>query len=268
MSAFASASGPNALSAFPTVALRREGAATANVHAGTVLPEKNSVPSPRWRPHLHRSAAARTAASRTPRPATTNEGRKGANRVTVSPAAVRNQISIPSRTGRRSSTHPVKCPATCLPRFMSASRRIARPVGRVQMTGAPGSRGLPLGYARDLRPLAAVPLAGPATSLHRPPRGTLRLAPGSRLPAQRPQEEGRSEVKRSRAGLPHGEPRTKAPSEAAEPSSGALSTENSIVAGGGAWVLPPARGGGPPPPPAGGGAGRPPPGPPPPPPGG
>src|SRR3990170_4041312 len=147
MSAFASASGPNALSAFPTVALRREGAATANVNAGTVLPEKNSVPSPRWRPHLHRSAAARTAASRTPRPATTNEGRKGANRVTVSPAAVRNQISIPSRAGRRSSTHPVKCPATCLPRFMSASRRIARPVGRVQMTGAPGSRGLPLGYA-------------------------------------------------------------------------------------------------------------------------
>src|SRR4030065_223123 len=166
MSAFASASGPNALSAFPTVALRREGAATANVHAGTVLPEKNSVPSPRWRPHLHRSAAARTAASRTPRPATTNEGRKGANRVTVSPAAVRTQLSTPP---------------------------------------------------------PAFPRAGPPPSPPRPPRGPLRLAPGSRLPAQRPQEEGRSEVKRSRAGLPPGEPRTKAPSAAGEPAPGAPS---------------------------------------------
>jgi hypothetical protein len=108
MSAFASASGPNALSAFRTDARRREGAATANVHAGIVFPEKNSVPSPRRRAHPQRLAAVRTAASRTPRPATAKEGRNGANMVTVSPAAVRNQTSIPSRAGRRSSTQPVR----------------------------------------------------------------------------------------------------------------------------------------------------------------
>ena len=64
----------------------------------------------------------------------------------------------------------------------------------------PGSRGIPLGYAHDLRPLAAVPLAGPATSLHRPPRGTPRIAPGPRLPtpshrgapwAEQPRKGGR-----------------------------------------------------------------------------
>ena len=37
------------------------------------------------------------------------------------------------------------------------------------------------------------------------------------MPAQQPQEEGRSEVKRRRAGATHAEPRTEPPSEAAEP---------------------------------------------------
>jgi hypothetical protein len=42
--------------------------------------------------------------------------------------------------------------------------------------------------------------------------------PGAREgPAEPPQEGGRSEVKRSRAGSPHGEPRTESPSEAAQP---------------------------------------------------
>src|SRR4030066_325687 len=42
----------------------------------------------------------------------------------------------------------------------------------------PGARGrIPLRYARDLRPLAAVPLAASNTSLHRPLRGTPRCAP-------------------------------------------------------------------------------------------
>ena len=39
MSALKSASGPNAFSAFRTVVPRKAGAATVNVHAGTVLPE-------------------------------------------------------------------------------------------------------------------------------------------------------------------------------------------------------------------------------------
>jgi hypothetical protein len=43
-----------------------------------------------------------------------------------------------------------------------------------------------------------------------------RIAPVPRLPAQQPQEEGRSEVKRRRAGASHGEPRTETPSEDAE----------------------------------------------------
>src|SRR3990170_2833803 len=55
--------------------------------------------------------------------------------------------------------------------------------------GPPARGGFPSGVARDLRPLAAVPLAGPATSLHRPPRGTPRIAcrPRSRASAPAPE---------------------------------------------------------------------------------
>jgi hypothetical protein len=45
-------------------------------------------------------------------------------------------------------------------------------------TGDPDSRGLPLRYARDLRPLAAIPLDAISSSLHRPLRGTPRCVPG------------------------------------------------------------------------------------------
>ena len=45
----------------------------------------------------------------------------------------------------------------------------------------PGARGrLPLRYARDLRPLAAIPLDAISPSLHRPLRGTPRCAPWHR----------------------------------------------------------------------------------------
>src|SRR4030067_3307968 len=46
---------------------------------------------------------------------------------------------------------------------------------------APGARGrLPLRYARDLRPLAAIPLDAISSSLHRPLIGTPRCAPWHR----------------------------------------------------------------------------------------
>src|SRR4030066_118182 len=141
--------------------------------------------------------------------------------------------------------------------------------GRPEWTGdTPPTRrtlahgGLPLRNARDLLPLAAVPLdaISPGTFLihlrdageecPRPVRGTPRIAAGppvtralatgrtTSAPAagnpssgklrrnrrracadekrSQPKEGGRSEGKRSRAGSPHGEPRTEPPSEAAE----------------------------------------------------
>src|SRR3989304_2447682 len=51
-------------------------------------------------------------------------------------------------------------------------------VGSSGLPGAPGSGGLPLRYAHDLRPLAAVPLAANNTSLHRPLPGTPRIPSG------------------------------------------------------------------------------------------
>jgi hypothetical protein len=66
------------------------------------------------------------------------------------------------------------------------------------------------------RPLAAgsarenLDLAPQAASWNPPHR------PGPRLPAEQAEDGGRSEVKRSRAGSPHGEPRSEPPSEAEE----------------------------------------------------
>ncbi len=49
-----------------------------------------------------------------------------------------------------------------------------------ELPGARGARGgIPLRYARDLRPLAAIPLDTISLSLHRPLRGTPRCAPGT-----------------------------------------------------------------------------------------
>jgi hypothetical protein len=59
--------------------------------------------------------------------------------------------------------------------------------------------GLALRYARDLRPLAAVPLAGPGTSLHRPLRATPRVGKGPLVTGAEAAGGGWSEVKRSRA---------------------------------------------------------------------
>ena len=84
----------------------------------------------------------------------------------------------------------------------------------------PGSRGIPLCYARDLRPLAAgsarrnCTLAKQAASWNPPHR------PGSSVVGAADAGGGRSEVKRSRAGSPHGEPRTKPPSDEVPRSSG------------------------------------------------
>src|SRR3990172_1805485 len=84
-------------------------------------------------------------------------------------------------------------------------------------TEDPGSRRGPLGYARDRAPARCR-----FRSTRFLPRSTGRLVdpPASpRVPGCRrskPKERGRSEVKRSRAGPPHGEPRTEPPSEAAE----------------------------------------------------
>src|SRR3989304_2662699 len=72
--------------------------------------------------------------------------------------------------------------------------------------------------SRALRP----PPPGYGSGLPPPIRSTGRpVAPPAspRIPGHRrsePKERGRSEVKRSRAGSPHGEPRTEPPSEAAE----------------------------------------------------
>ena len=85
----------------------------------------------------------------------------------------------------------------------------------------PSSRGIP--RSKRSRPFARslpVPLARAGDSLHRPLRGTPRIAPGSRSSAQQPQEAGRSEVKRSRADSSHGEPRTEPPSDEVPRSSG------------------------------------------------
>src|SRR4030066_1819194 len=96
--------------------------------------------------------------------------------------------------------------------------------------GARGSQALPLRYARDLRPLAAIPLDAISsfggTLLSRIPdmnqecpRRLVDPPASPKVPGYRrskPKERGRSEVKRSRAGPPHGEPRTEPPSEAAE----------------------------------------------------
>ena len=58
---------------------------------------------------------------------------------------------------------------------MTAYLAISRIIGR----GIPRG-GLPLRYARDLRPLAAIPLDAISASLHRPLRGTPRcVIPGS-----------------------------------------------------------------------------------------
>src|SRR3972149_11024220 len=87
------------------------------------------------------------------------------------------------------------------------------------LAGGPGPlarEGVPLGYARDLATARCR-----FRSTRFPPRSTGRLVdpPASpRVPGCRgskPKERGRSEVKRSRAGFPHGEPRTEPPSEAA-----------------------------------------------------
>ena len=73
-----------------------------------------------------------------------------------------------------------------------------------------------------------------------PPDGAPRFAVARKR--SEPKERGRSEVKRSRAGRPHGEPRTESPSEAAErdlspfPES-ALTTGRTTVANG-AWDPP------------------------------
>ncbi len=132
MSALQSASGPNAFSALRTEDPRRAGPGTVNDHAGIVLPERKSIPSPRARSHFQRAAAARRAVSFRRFPARTNEGRNGAKSAIVSPVSVRNQTVIPPTEPAMSNTHPFisrrgipgasKPAAVRVPRVVSTAR--------------------------------------------------------------------------------------------------------------------------------------------------
>ncbi|KRT73732.1 MAG: hypothetical protein XU12_C0007G0056 [Deltaproteobacteria bacterium CSP1-8] len=95
--------------------------------------------------------------------------------------------SLRSRHSRAAASAPASLPALTVPRRVRLGRAPRR-TGRIDPLGArplqertSGCRGAPLSNGRNLRPLAAVPLAANLTSLHRPLRGTPRIASGPRL---------------------------------------------------------------------------------------
>jgi hypothetical protein len=94
--------------------------------------------------------------------------------------------SFRSRHSRVAASPPASLPALTVPRRVRLGRAPRR-TGRIAPLGArplpertSGGRGALLSNARDLRPLAAVPLDAISASLHRPLRGTPRIAPGPR----------------------------------------------------------------------------------------